>query len=288
MQCPSKPQAEPCGATLSGVKAKSEPPRKPGRPARLSREAALHVAERLIQQDGSEALSMRRVAETLGCSPMAICRHISGKDELLAGLMDRLIERQPRPDLPDDPRERLVALICWQHDGLAEVPWVLDAIAGGRVGPSIIWLMEGIYAALLASGLTLPQAATANRIIWGFMVGELHGEAARRRPVRSGQGKSALTSVDSEQYPVMASLAAYWRERSSGQPGSSRARAGPWGGKGEREPTGRGDAADQEASPALSLPRPRPGSWRRVRFQRRHPYERGREVLGNEFVSTHR
>ena len=74
---------------------------------------------------------MRRVAETLGCSPMAICRHISGKDELLAGLMDRLIERRPRPDLPDDPRERLVALICWQHDGLAEVPWVLDAIAGG-------------------------------------------------------------------------------------------------------------------------------------------------------------
>jgi hypothetical protein len=48
------------------------------------------AARTVIEQEGVDALSMRRVAEQLGSSPMALYRHVRDKDQLLVLLLDAL------------------------------------------------------------------------------------------------------------------------------------------------------------------------------------------------------
>src|SRR6266542_4823541 len=72
-----------------------EPPWKAApreRPARtpLTREAIVEAALRVLARDGTEGLSMRRVAEELGTGPASLYWHVASKDELINLLIDRV------------------------------------------------------------------------------------------------------------------------------------------------------------------------------------------------------
>jgi AcrR family transcriptional regulator len=56
----------------------------------LTRERILHVGLRLIDQQGLEALTMRKLASELGVDPMALYRHFKNKEALLDGIADML------------------------------------------------------------------------------------------------------------------------------------------------------------------------------------------------------
>ena len=59
----------------------------------LSREEVLATALALIDADGVEALSMRRIGKALDRDPMRLYRHASSKDELLDGVVDLVLVR---------------------------------------------------------------------------------------------------------------------------------------------------------------------------------------------------
>jgi TetR/AcrR family tetracycline transcriptional repressor len=52
----------------------------------LSRERIVDAAFRLLEQDGWDALSMRRLAQELDVWPMAVYRYFRDKDELVEAL----------------------------------------------------------------------------------------------------------------------------------------------------------------------------------------------------------
>lgn len=56
--------------------------------ARLTRHQVLQAALALIDRDGLDGLSMRRLASDLGVEPMSLYNHVASKDDLLAGLAD--------------------------------------------------------------------------------------------------------------------------------------------------------------------------------------------------------
>lgn len=58
--------------------------------ARLSRETVVDGALALIDEEGLDALTIRGLAQRLGVTPMALYWHFKNKDELLAGLVNRL------------------------------------------------------------------------------------------------------------------------------------------------------------------------------------------------------
>lgn len=194
-----------------------------GRPARLTRDRIVGTALDIVARDGGDALSMRRVAEALGSAPMSLYRHVRDKDELLVLVLDRVVEALPRPELPADPRERLTALLAWEHDELAARPWIVDVLArGDLMSPAIRWLLEEIYAAWQACGLTLGQAATANRIAWTFILGDL-SQRTEQPPAsdRASYQVSVPGGADPAAYPTLAALREYWtatdrRERFAG------------------------------------------------------------------------
>jgi AcrR family transcriptional regulator len=193
---------------------------RPGRPPRLSREAIVRAAGTVVERDGIGALTMRRVADELGGSPMALYRHVRDKDELLVLLLDQLARAVPRPPLPAEPRARVVAASRAMRDGLAEHPWIVDVLAGGDlIAPSILWLIEEIVAGFVACGLTLEQAADGYRAVWQFTVGELMVRRGIDRLVALGRRPyvlDVLAAADPAELPTLAAMAGHWapaRER---------------------------------------------------------------------------
>src|SRR5215468_7082343 len=81
-----------------------------GRPPTIDREAVLDAAVTLLDAEGVEALTMRRLASELGVSAMAPYRHVGSKDELLMVLVDRLAARLVYPPRPQDPKGAMLVL----------------------------------------------------------------------------------------------------------------------------------------------------------------------------------
>ena len=67
----------------------SPPP--PGRPTALTREQVLVAALEIIDQDGVEALTMRRLGQALDRNPMGIYRHAADKDALLDAVVEHVL-----------------------------------------------------------------------------------------------------------------------------------------------------------------------------------------------------
>jgi AcrR family transcriptional regulator len=189
-------------------------PGRPGRPPRLSRDAVIAAADALVARDGVQALTMRRVADELGSSPMAIYRHVRDKDELLVLLLDLLAARLPRPELPRAPRPRVLEACRLMRDGLAEHPWIIDVLAAGDlIAPSILWLIEEIVAGFVDGGLTHADAAGAYRAVWHFTVGDLIVRRGLDRLATLGRPPyvlEVLTAVDPDEFPTLAALAGHW------------------------------------------------------------------------------
>ncbi|MEU9077672.1 TetR/AcrR family transcriptional regulator [Kitasatospora sp. NPDC048538] len=57
----------------------------------LSRERVLRAAVAFADAEGTDALSMRRLAQELGVVPMALYKHVANKDELLDGMVDLVV-----------------------------------------------------------------------------------------------------------------------------------------------------------------------------------------------------
>ena len=67
----------------------------------LTREKVLATALRLIDEDGVEALSMRRLGKALGRDPMRLYRFAASKDELLDGVVELVLGELAMPNAGD-------------------------------------------------------------------------------------------------------------------------------------------------------------------------------------------
>jgi AcrR family transcriptional regulator len=189
--------------------ASSEQPRRRGRPPAIDREAVLEAALRLLDAEGVEALTMRRLASELGVSAMAPYRHVGSKDDLLMVLVDRLAARLEYPPRPQDPKRAILVLWSTIYDGLAERPWVPEVLARRRMmAPSVLGAVEEIHVALLSAGLSTAAAAQAYRLMWNFTLGSLLVRAGAEGPSRQRELRGA---PDPERFPTLAAVAAAWR-----------------------------------------------------------------------------
>jgi AcrR family transcriptional regulator len=83
------------------------PPRRGGRtprtsrraPRSLSREAILDAAMTVLDAEGLDAVTMRRVATELGTGPASLYAHVADKEEMVAALLDRVIGEVSLPTL---------------------------------------------------------------------------------------------------------------------------------------------------------------------------------------------
>ena len=68
-------------------------PTKPRKRKPLTRERVLERAIAVADRDGIEAVSMRKLGQTLGVEAMSLYNHVANKGELVGAMVDRVIEQ---------------------------------------------------------------------------------------------------------------------------------------------------------------------------------------------------
>jgi AcrR family transcriptional regulator len=192
-------------------------PARTGRPPATSRAQILAAARELIGRDGWEKLTVRRLAAELGVGTTTLYHHVRDKDDLLLLLLNEYVEQIPRPDLPSEPRDRIIAAAAAMHEILASWPWAAEILtADGFVGllnESALWLVEVIVAGAIDAGCTPGQAVDVFRSLWYYTVGEVlvRANSARRRNDAERPWRDIdFSSFDASRLPRMAALGDQW------------------------------------------------------------------------------
>jgi AcrR family transcriptional regulator len=192
-------------------------PRKTlGRPPRISREEVLTTARRIVDAEGVDRLTMRRLAAEVGSTPMALYHHVRNKEELLLLLLDDYAARAlHRPEMPTQPRERIVVAAATIHDALAACPWIVEVLtADDLLSTSALWFVEQIVDGLVTCGLTPKRAVHGYRAIWYYTAGEIvvRATATRRRTDddRPLYRERVFADLDASELPRLAQVANHW------------------------------------------------------------------------------
>ncbi|MFJ2743743.1 TetR/AcrR family transcriptional regulator [Streptomyces sp. NPDC087440] len=194
-----------------------------GRPPVTSRAQILAAARRLIDEAGWEKLTIRRLAAELGIGTTTLYHHVRDKGDLLLLLIREYADRIPHPELPSDPRERIVVAATSIHDALAAWPWAAEVLTTDgfitRLSPSALRLVETIVASAIEAGHTPEQAVHLFRTIWYFTVGEVlvRAHSAGQRPAaqQPADTQHFLDGIDTAALPHLAALGDQWVTLSS-------------------------------------------------------------------------
>jgi len=160
--------------------------RGPGQRAGLSRDRVLDAATDLITERGT--VTMRAVAQRLGVAPNALYSHVADKDELVDGVLDRVLAQveAPRPGPGDDPGEAMHRLMTSTHDVLLRHPQLVPAFLArqGARGENAQRLGAVVLEHLAAAGVTGDAAREALRVLIVYTIGFAAFDGAEEeRPV---------------------------------------------------------------------------------------------------------
>jgi AcrR family transcriptional regulator len=188
-----------------------------GRPPRTSRAQILAAARQILERDGWEKLTIRRLAAEIGVGAMTLYHHVRDREDLLVQLINDIADQAPFPDLPSKPRDRIVAAAAAIHDGLAAHPWATEIIATDgyldRLGESALRMVETIVAGAIEYGCTREQAVDVFRSVWYYTVGEIlvRANSARQAGMeRPADRAPFFSALDATQHPHLAAIGDQW------------------------------------------------------------------------------
>lgn len=179
-------------------RANSRPGRR-GPGGKLTREAIVSVARGLIEDEGPDALSMRRLAAVVNSSPMALYHHVDGRADLLAAIFAQICAEAPRPELPVDPIRRLEVLALMAQRLLHDHPWTLEILSSDLgLCRENVWYVEEFISAACEAGCTEKQAAALYLTIWKLVIG--HAVLCKNRETATAQ--SGIDGVEPRRMEV--------------------------------------------------------------------------------------
>lgn len=142
------------------------------RRGQLSRTRILATALELVDQDGLEALTMRRLADQLRVDPMSIYNHVDGKDALLDGLADALWDQVEPPHWDSNWKEAFRSLATSLRSLAHTHPHAYGLLFSRGVLPEpALRAFDASLTALERAGLDRQAAAEMLRTLLSYAVG---------------------------------------------------------------------------------------------------------------------
>jgi AcrR family transcriptional regulator len=150
---------------------------------KITREAVLAAALEIIDRDGADALSMRRLARALDRDPMIIYRHAPGKDAVLDGVAEAVLG-QLQVDCADPDWAGQLREVARRYRALAlahphVVPLIVTRPLATPLGlrpAGTLRPLEDILALLTQAGFSGPDALHIYRALFGFVHGHVLDE----------------------------------------------------------------------------------------------------------------
>jgi AcrR family transcriptional regulator len=145
----------------------TERPRSP-----LSQERILGAAVALADQEGVESLSMRRLAQELGVVPMALYKHVAGKDELLDGMIDVVVAEIDPPIEGADWKTTMRERILSARRALLRHPWASSVLESrGEPTPTVIGYTDSMMGVFLDGGFSVDLMHHAMHVMGSRILG---------------------------------------------------------------------------------------------------------------------
>jgi AcrR family transcriptional regulator len=131
-------------------------PGRRGPKPRHSVESVVQAAISLADAEGLAALSMRRVAEMLGLSPMSLYTYVPSKAELVDLMLDHVVGEVAEPDPADGDWRSQLTLLSRQRWAMAQRhPWIMQvAMHRPPLGPNVLAKIEATLRAVDGLGLS--------------------------------------------------------------------------------------------------------------------------------------
>jgi AcrR family transcriptional regulator len=136
----------------------SSPPKQP-----LGQDLIVDTAIRILDEEGLDGLSMRRVAQELGTGPASLYAHVSSKEELLELMLERIAGEIELPELdPARWQEQLKEIarnaqrVYASHADIAKV-----SLATIPTGANQLGIAEAVLTLLRGAGVPDQVAAWA-------------------------------------------------------------------------------------------------------------------------------
>jgi len=185
---------------------------------RLSRTAVAERALRLGDEEGVEAVTIRRLAQELGVTPMALYWHFKNKDELLFGIVDHALAAVRADRTAGDPWQKqlramveaLVAVMR-EHPCLSEL---MHAVAKDE-GESFRRASDDALALLTAAGYGIEEAWWVASYLMHATIGLVHAQPdcpATVPPAEAAEWRRKkrlmLEGLPGDRYPMMVAFGA--------------------------------------------------------------------------------
>jgi len=186
-----------------------KPEQKKSARKKLTHEKVLSEAPLLVDEEGLETLSMRRLAERLGVKAMSLYNHVANKEAVIDGVVERVVAEMGSPDQTLPWRQAMQLRADNARRVLLAHPWAtLPLVSRVNAGPVMLHYVDDTLGRLVKAGFSLSQADYAwnamDSYIYGFTLQELNFpfEAEEYAEV----AKSYVAMIPPEEYPNLNAL----------------------------------------------------------------------------------
>ncbi len=180
-------------------------PAEPPQATATSRQAIVEAAVKLADQEGIEAVSMRRLAERLGVGTMTPYTYVASKEELLELMRDEVAREMLVPEpLPGDWREALRQIALRTRAALEAHPWGVSARpAGSLVRINLARHIEQSASVVETLGVDPKVGTAALAAVDDYVIGHCLRLRSRQRTIRARRaavaaGKAPGPAIDPE------------------------------------------------------------------------------------------
>lgn len=149
----------------------------------LTRDAVIEAAVNLADQQGLAGLSMRGLAGVLGVEAMSLYNHVRNKEQLFAGMTERIWSQVYVPRLDQAWLSELRLRYLSAHTVVLAHPWVATLIESVRSGPILLGSCNAVLGCLRQAGFPVHLAyralLTLDSYLYGFCFQEVTWPHAR-------------------------------------------------------------------------------------------------------------
>jgi AcrR family transcriptional regulator len=183
------------------------------------------VAERALRlgdEAGVEAVTIRRLAQELGVTPMALYWHFKNKDELLVGIVDHALATVRADRAAGDPWQRQLramveslVVVMRQHPSLADLMHAVDK----SQGESFTRATNDALALLTEAGFGIAESYWIASYLLHGAIGLVHAQPDCPANIPASeiaewrrQRRLELERLPAERFPMMVAFAETYTE----------------------------------------------------------------------------
>ena len=183
------------------------------RTPRITREQVLTAALKIIDAEGVEALSMRRLGRACGVQAMSLYHHVPDKAAVIQDVIDMVLDEVEIEDTGPEgapPRRVITSIAESMYRVLLRHPNLIPALGTHNwLSPSVLRISERIADSLRVDGCTAEEAAFIVSAINAYLTGTLVLTYMGRRLQENGPDyipttrEAALAKFDPDRYPAV-------------------------------------------------------------------------------------